>query len=504
MHNPDTLKTLRPFILIIISITTYTSCSLSKQEKGKLLAEKYCGSCHLPVPPAMLDKVTWTQHVLPAMAPRLGIGVWRENEYFPKPVSGAANISIEDWKNIVAYYQELAPDTLAHAKAPQPLAEDLHIFDLLQPAPESHSQTATTTMVSINPFTGDIYSSAENAAILYKWDEQLKASPAIKLQSTAVDMNWRAADTAALTCIGNMRAVDVPTGVLWEVHPTADESGQVKTIGMGLPRPVQSIAADFNKDGRMDYLVCGFGHNYGGLYLLQQTANEEYTKHPVWEVPGAIHAVVDDFDKDGWPDAMVLFAYGDEGIWLFSNDHKGGFKQQQLLRFPPVQGSTGFQVVDMNRDGLPDILYTSGDNSDYSMELKPFHGVYLYLNKGDLTFEQTWFYPVNGCTKAIAADFDKDGDQDIASIAFFADMKHRPAEKFILFNQERPMVFIPHAMPVLKEAGRWICMDAGDYDKDGDLDIVLGNYSKGFIIQDDFKPDWNVNIPFRILRNKTK
>lgn len=498
------MKTILPFILIIASIITYTSCSMSKQEKGKLLAEKYCGSCHLAVSPAMLDKVTWTQHVLPAMAPRLGIGVWGENEYFPKPASGTANISIEDWKSIVAYYRELAPDTLAPVKAPQPLAEDLQLFDLLQPGIESHQQVATTTMVSVNPFTGDIYSSAESSATLYKCDRQLKVTPAIKLQSTAVDLNWRAADTALLTSIGNMRAVDVPTGVLWEVHPAAEEARQVKTVAMGLPRPVQSIAADFNNDGRMDYLVCGFGHNYGGLYVLQQTADEEYSKRPVWEVPGAIHAVVDDFDKDGWPDIMALFAYGDEGIWLFRNDHKGGFKQQQLLRFPPVQGSTGFQVVDMNKDGLPDILYTSGDNGDYSMELKPFHGVYLYLNKGDFTFEQAWFYPVNGCTKAVAADFDQDGDLDIASIAFFADLKYRPAEKFILFTQERPMAFIPHVMPALKGAGRWICMDAGDFDRDGDPDIVLGNYSKGFIIQGDFKPDWDVNIPFIILRNKTK
>jgi hypothetical protein len=498
------LKTLLPFTLIIAFTTIYTSCSLSKQEKGKLLAEKYCGSCHLHVAPAMLDKAIWKDHVLPAMAPKLGIGVWQNNEYFSKPVNGANNISIEDWKNIVAYYEALAPDTLAPAKAPQPLAEDLRLFELLQPEAESQQQTAMTTMVSINPFTGDVYSSTEAGATLYKWDRQLKALPAIKLQSTAVDMNWRAADTALLTCIGNMRAVDVPTGVLWEVHPTVEESRQVKTIGMGLPRPVQSIPADFNKDGRMDYLVCGFGHNYGGLYVLQQTADEEYTKQPVWEVPGAIHAVAGDFDKDGWPDIMALFAYGDEGIWLFRNDHKGGFKQQQLLRFPPVQGSTGFQVVDMNKDGLPDILYTAGDNGDYSMELKPFHGVYLYLNKGDLTFEQAWFYPVNGCTKAVAADFDVDGDLDIASIAFFADLKHRPEEKFILFSQEGPVKFIPHVMPALKGAGRWICMDIGDYDRDGDPDIVLGNYSKGFIIQGDFKPDWNLNTPLILLRNISK
>lgn len=453
----------------------------------------------------MLDQNTWTQHVLPAMAPKLGIGVWQESSYYVKPGKGT-NLTIEEWNAIVEYYKTLAPQQLPAAVLPQPLKADLQLFDLVQPVVKTNETpvTATTTMVSINPFTGAIYSSSENGATLYQWDSTLNGRPAIKLQSTAVAMNWRAADTALLTCIGSIRAVDIAQGMLWEVHPAQPEATQVKTIGMGLPRPVQSIGADFNKDGRLDYLVNGFGHDYGGLYILQQTPEQDYQRKAIWEVPGAIHSVVDDFNKDGWPDIMTLFAYGDEGLWLFLNDQHGGFKQQSLLRFPPVNGSTSFQVVDMNNDGLPDILYTSGDNGDYSMELKPFHGVYLYLNKGDFRFEKAWFYPVNGCTKAIAADFDGDGDLDIASIAFFADLKNRPEESFILFRQEGPLAFTPHTMPALKAAGRWICMDAADYDHDGDLDIVLGNYSKGFMIQGDIKPGWNVNIPLILLRSNLK
>jgi len=563
------LKRLLPLILAL------SSCTLSQQDKGKLLSEKYCGGCHLPVAPAMLDKATWTAHVLPAMAPKLGIGVWQGNGYYVKRGNGM-NISIEDWNAIVAFYKELAPEKLEAAKAPQPLAEDLKLFDIQAAGPEGSpsevilteigpnkltlvkqikaeteldlvdskrlvdgtpnvvksgitwdaavglksrleaigakaeirakqgSIMATTTMVNINPFTGELYSSSEHSATLFRWDSLLHSQTAIKLQSAAVDLNWQSADVGLLTCIGNLRAVDVAQGMLWKIHPSRPEAEQVKTIGMGLPRPVQSIGADFNRDGLMDYLVCGFGHDYGGLYVLKQTAEDDYKKLPVWEVPGAIHSVVADFDKDGWPDIMTLFAYADEGIWLFTNDRNGGFKQRQLLRFPPVNGSTSFQVVDMNKDGLPDILYTSGDNGDYSMELKPFHGVYLYLNKGDFHFEKEWFYPVNGCTKAVAADFDGDGDLDIASIAFFADLKHHPGEKFILFKQEKPLEFTPHTMPELQKAGRWICMDVGDFDRDGDPDIVLGNYSKGFIIQDGFRPDWNVNIPLVLLRNNSK
>ena len=81
--------------------------------------------------------------------------------------------------------------------------------------------------------------------------------------------------------------------------------------------------------------------------------------------------------------------------------------------------------------------------------------------------------------KAIAADFDGDGDLDIATIAFFADMKNKPAEEFIYFEQDKPLSFKPHAIPVSKY-GRWMSMDVADINNDGKPDIVLGNYSMGF------------------------
>jgi hypothetical protein len=106
------------------------------------------------------------------------------------------------------------------------------------------------------------------------------------------------------------------------------------------------------------------------------------------------------------------------GYRLFINNKKGGFTSKELLRFPPVYGSTSFQLTDIDHDGKPDLIYTCGYNFHDSSILKPYHGLYIYKNTGDFNFKQTWFYPINGCTKAIATDFDKDGDIDIATIAF--------------------------------------------------------------------------------------
>src|SRR5699024_1228205 len=147
-------------------------------------------------------------------------------------------------------------------------------------------------------------------------------------------------------------------------------------------------------------------------YSYTQQPDSSFKKKVIRDVPGAIEAYVRDFNHDGWPDVMVLFAQAKEGIWLFTNDKKGGFKQRNLLRFPPVYGSDGFQLADFNHDGKPDILYVAGDNADYSSILKPYHGVYIFMNHGNYHYKKAWFYHINGATKAVAVDFDNDGDLD--------------------------------------------------------------------------------------------
>ena len=193
------------------------------------------------------------------------------------------------------------------------------------------------------------------------------------------------------------------------------------------------------------------------------------------------------------PDIWVLFAQAQEGIFLFTNKGKGAegvpsggvpssgvshFDEKEILRFSPVHGSSYFEMTDLNNDGFKDILYTSGDNADYSTHLlKNFHGVYGYLNDGKNGFKQQFFFPIHGCFKAIARDFDKDGDIDIATISYFPDIKNQPKEAFVYLENKGNLSFKPFT---IKEAnaGNWLVMDAADIDADGDEDIVLGNFDR--------------------------
>jgi hypothetical protein len=122
-------------------------------------------------------------------------------------------------------------------------------------------------------------------------------------------------------------------------------------------------------------------------------------------------------------------------------------------------------IGDIVTEGFPDIVYTCGDNADFSTVLKPYHGVYIYINDGSNHFKQQYFFPMHGCFKAMARDFDGDGDLDMAAISFFADYANRG--KFD---------FQPYSIPETT-SGRWLTMDAADIDGDGKVDLVLGNFS---------------------------
>ncbi len=474
-------------------------------EDGYYLAKKYCGSCHKFVPAAMLDKITWQDKVLPGMAPNVGIGVFGETDYINNPDAKPGTLPFQSWVQIVNYYIENAPEKLTPATPPAEVIKDWSIFELKKPIRKIYP-FSRTMLVSFDTATNTIFTSDGNTNFLYRWNSHLQLVDSAYVSSAAVSAqffnNKKGFPEAVFSTLGTMVAKDISEGYLFQYNISKKLSAPKDTLAKNLPRPVHAVAADFNNDGRTDWVICGFGHMQGGLYWLEQLPDGKYKKNTIIEIPGAIHAVPGDFNHDGWQDLMVLFAHDDESIGLFTNDHKGSFTSSRLLTLPPVYGSSSFQLADFNTDGLPDILYTCGDNADLSQILKPFHGFYIFINKGNFKYEQSYFYPINGCTKAIAADFDNDGDLDIATIAFFADFKNNQGEKFLYFEQDKPMHFIPHSPPI-DSSGRWICMDAADIDKDGDIDIILGNFAKGFLQTKDYTSAWDNTTPFIILENKT-
>jgi hypothetical protein len=114
---------------------------------------------------------------------------------------------------------------------------------------------------------------------------------------------------------------------------------------------------------------------------------------------------------------------------------------------------------------------------------------------------------MEGAYDTRTADFDGDGDLDIAAIAYFPDFLQRPIEGFVYLENRGGLQFQPHTLAEA-DAGRWITMDAGDVDGDGDTDLALGSFTAGpttIPIPPALRESWKTNgAAVLLLENLTK
>jgi hypothetical protein len=144
----------------------------------------------------------------------------------------------------------------------------------------------------------------------------------------------------------------------------------------------------------------------------------------------------------------------------------------------PAFGHVYFELADFDGDGRMDLLVVNGDNGEYESPLKSYHGVRIYLNRDGMRFDEAFFFPINGATKAVARDFNGNGRLDIAVISFFPDYVDAPRESFVLLENLGGLNFSPRTFPECV-SGRWSVMDAADLNGNGAIDIVLGSYIRG-------------------------
>lgn len=476
---------------------------------GRRLAATYCQSCHLLPDPSLLASITWEKGVLPQMGPRLGIFSHGLIQYsadtgpFSRMPKGfypdKPMMSDDEWQHIIDYYTSLSPDSLPAQHRPEPLRADSTLFTVTTPS--RRYIMPLTAMIRVDSLHHSILVSDVERRYLYTCDaSSLRYTDSTPVAGAIVDVTATSPGTLTALNIGEMFPTNALNGsAVALTHrasgwTAADTSATFRFLG----RPVQLIAADLNGDGRTDYLVCEFGYTEGRLSWMENTGHG-FVAHTIRPVPGAIQARVFDYNHDGKPDIFVAFAQGDEGIWLFTNKGGGLFDGRALLRFPPCYGTSYFELDDFNNDGHPDILYTCGDNADYSKIRKPYHGVYIFMNDGHENFTQRYFYPIDGCYRAMARDYSGTGRLDIAAIAYFADYERQPEEGFVFLQRgPGPLSFTPYSVPATK-AGRWMTMDVGDLDGDGRPEIVLGNCSTGPF---SFPPrvDFKQGPPFMVLK----
>ena len=417
-----------------------------------------------------------------------------EAQVFPQ----SAQLSDAQWESIKQYFLEQAPEKLnieENALFP-PADTNLSIFKPRQPS--FQLSPPSTTFIRIDPGNGLLMGDAFTQS-LYKFNRTLDLQQIALVGEGAVALNTDPNFTL-ITLMGSFSPTDEASGSIAFFPKVAGQ--QSFTILDDLQRPVHSSMTDINSDGRKDLVISEFAKWTGGLSWWENLG-DNFLEHPLKLIPGATRTIIRDVNNDGLPDIYALFGQGNEGIYLFINKGDETFEEKEILSFPSSYGSSFFDLLDVNNDGLEDILYTAGDNADYPPMLKPYHGIRIFQQIREGFFEESFFYPLPGAYGAQMKDFDLDGDLDIAAISFFPDFEEHDGRGFIYLENMGGMNFNTHLFPETTN-GRWLVMDSGDIDGDKDIDIVLGSLT--FEVPGDTTrvQSWiDQGIPFLLLENQT-
>lgn len=489
----------------------------SNIEEGKKLSIIHCSSCHVYPEPDLLPKHIWKEETLPYMGPQLGIFEHDGNKY---PTEQTPNLpenyypseqqlSNEEWEKIIDYYISSAPEELNNFHHSTDVSVDSTFFRARTPSYRDQTPPMVSS-IRFDPANRLIYLSDASRSMFYVFDQDLNFKDRYRLTSAISDIrfmnniNTAGQKELLTTYIGDVNPSDALNGFIQMVwyDPGTEQGGAGEILVDSLARPVESQLGDLDQDGIKDLLVSEFGHRTGELFWVKNSDNGPTpAKQTLIDVSGCIQSHVLDYTDNGLPDIFALCSQLDQSIYLLKNVGKGSFEQERLIQFPITAGSSSFELHDFNQDGHLDILYTSGDNADYSITYKSYHGIYIYLNNGNNNFSQEWFYPINGAYNATARDFNKNGYLDIAVISYFANYEDRPEESFIFFKGEQGLNFKPYYHPA-GTTGRWIAMDVADWTGDGYEDIILANFSRGPTkVADSIQNKWMEGPHFMLLEN---
>jgi len=494
--------------LILYSLVLLSSCALDKKKKAIVLYDDYCASCHIAPSIQSLPKHLWKNSVLPEMGARMGV---RDTSYSPyKGLSFAEQeamlktglytlapiITNEEWRLLKDYIIQEAPDSLTMPKIE---IAHKHLKDFI-PKPISFDMVADAmyTYLNVDRSDGKIeLGDMKGRLLTYDF-----------IKDTLVFMgNFSRPITAYnkkaieyITSVGYLNPSELASGKIFMVN-----EDKVTAIPEIFHRPVHTMVQDLNKDGNDEILVSEFGHLTGRLSLLKQKDSVTFDRQVLLNQPGVIQVVVKDMNGDGNKDIVALVSQGDESVTILYQENDLKFRVEKVIRFSPIYGSSWFELIDFDNDGDDDIITVHGDNADKTYTPKPYHGMRLHINNGNNRFEEKYFYPMNGATRVVSRDFDQDGDFDFGLLSTFPNYENPEESSFIYLENKNTSDFI-FEDSTFKESNfaRWLLMDAGDVDGDGDQDIILSSFTYVFTpVPDKQSNFWKEkNTDLMILENK--
>lgn len=444
--------------------------------------EAFCSDCHALPRPASFPREAWHDEVL------MGYMFYAEsgrNDLVPPPIH-----------QTVAYYASRAPAEFAFprpAEASTALGTSFQVEKLRWSRhPDIAPAIADLRWTRLRPGGEPVLLAADMrdgniVAVDLRQRERVEKRLA-RLNNPChiepCDLDGDGAIDLLIADLGSFLPEDHDLGrVVW-LRATGDgDAYDERVIAAGRGRVADVRAADIDGDGDLDLAVADFGlWRTGSVFLLRNRAvagqSPRFETETLDPRPGGIHVPPCDLDQDGRLDVVALISQEHELVEVLLNQGDGRFSPHPLWTAPDLTfGSSGIELVDLDRDGDTDILYSNGDAFD-NMFVNPSHGIQWLENQGNLRFVYHRLTDLIGAYRARVADLDLDGDLDILAAAWLPEQVRPPTVRtsnlptIVCLEQTAPGVFARHTL----ETGfpHSVALEVGDFDNDGDPDFAVG------------------------------
>jgi hypothetical protein len=467
------------------------------------LAERvheFCGACHSYPPPETFPRKYWKDEVE------------RGYRFFGR--SGMALVA-PPITEVVKYYEDRAPEELPSAKIERASGPCPVRFEQVHFPPPKGVPAACISNVNLvhlsDPKRLDVLATDMKAGLLLllkpyepnpTW--RVLAQVPNPAHTEVVDLDGDGIKDILVANLGNFAPTDRLCGSVVWLRGNKDGSYTPYTLLEGVGRVADVQAADFRGVGKFDLVVAAFGWNSTGeIYHLENQTTDwskpHFVPHVLDKRHGAIHVPVARLQgqrPDQPPDFVALISQEHETVVAFLNDGRGTFRKETLFQAAhPAYGSSGIQLVDLNGDGNPDVLYTNGDTLDKPYLLKPYHGIQWLENPGKGWWKRPgeaaslWKHhpiaPMYGVHRALAADFRGTGKKDqldIVAVCFlppeaFPQRSEQQLDAIIYLKQLAPGKFARYTLESV--TCDHVTCAVGDIYGSGRIDFVTGPFQGG-------------------------